>query len=100
MREGIHMQRYPIYINGNWVEGGQWLPVVNPADGEVFAEVTAVDREKGAGALASAQASMNQWRTLTAMERGDFLLAIARELSNRAEHIAQVITMENGKPMV
>lgn len=93
------MQRHPIYINGNWVEGGQWLPVVNPADGEVFAEITAVNREEVAGALAYAQASLDQWRTLTAMERGNFLLAIARELSNRAEHIAQVITMENGKPM-
>ncbi len=67
------MQRHPIYINGNWVEGGQWLPVVNPADGEVFAEVTAVDREKVADTLAYAQASLDQWRTLTALERSDFL---------------------------
>jgi len=51
MKEGIHTQRYPIYINGNWVEGGQWLPVVNPADGKVFAEVTAVDREKSQAPL-------------------------------------------------
>jgi acyl-CoA reductase-like NAD-dependent aldehyde dehydrogenase len=54
------MQKHSIYINGNWVESGQWLPVVNPADGEVFTEVTAVDREKVAGALAYAQASLDR----------------------------------------
>jgi len=93
------MQKHPLYINGNWVEGRQSLPVVNPADGEVYAEVATVDRNQVAGALENAQAGLDQWRALTAMERGDFLLAIARELTKRADHIARVITMENGKPI-
>lgn len=93
------MQKYPIYINGNWVEGSQWLPVVNPASGEVFAEVATVDREAVAGALETAQAAFDNWRGLTTMERGDYLLAIAGELSKRAEDIARVITLENGKPL-
>ena len=93
------MQRYPLYINGNWFEGSQWHPVVNPANDEVFAEVATVDRNQVAGALENAQNGLGQWRALTATERGDFLLAIARELANRAEQIAHGITLENGKPL-
>lgn len=97
--EKIKMTQYQLYINGNWVDGDQWLPVVNPADGEVFAEVAAVDRKQVARALESAQASLEQWNALTALERGDFLLAIAGELAGRADHVARMITMENGKPL-
>ena len=93
------MDKHLIYINGNWVEGDRYLPVVNPATGEVFAEVATVDRETVASALETASAAQDDWRGLTAIERGDYLLAIARELSERADDIARVITLENGKPL-
>lgn len=90
---------YPLYLNGAWRDSAQRLPVENPATGEVFAETAVVERAQVREALQSAEAAFAGWRALTARERGDYLLAIARELSDRFELIARVITMENGKPL-
>jgi len=90
---------YPLYLNGAWFDSAQRLPVENPATGEVFAETATVDRAQVREALQSAEAAFAGWRALTARKRGDYLLAIARELSDRFETIARVITMENGKPL-
>ena len=93
------MDKHLTYINGNWMEGSRWLPVVNPATGEVFAEVATVNRETVAAALDTAYAALDGWRGLTPIERSDYLLAIARELSEHIDDIARVITLENGKPL-
>ena len=93
------MERHPLYLNGQWKDSGTHLAVVNPATNEVFAEVATVDREGVREALVDAQAAFSHWRGMTAMARGDLLLGVARELSARADKIARIITMENGKPL-
>ncbi len=93
------MNRYPLYLNGKWIESDRRLPVVDPATGEVFAEVATADGKTTAKALADAEAAFAGWRSLTARTRGDHLLAVAAALNDRFEAIARVITMENGKPL-
>ncbi len=90
---------YPLYLDGDWRDSTIRLPVENPATGEVFAETATVEKPQVADALQSADAAFAGWRALTARERGDYLLAIARELSDRFDTIARLITMENGKPL-
>jgi len=90
---------YPLYLNGAWHDSTQRLQVENPATGEVFAETATVEKAQVKEALLSADAAFAGWRALTARARGDYLLAIARELSARFDAIARVITMENGKPL-
>lgn len=90
---------YPLYLNGSWVDTPKRLPVKNPATGEIFAEVATLNRKQVGEALKDAAAAFTGWRALTARERGDFLLAIARELSDRSEEMARLITTENGKPL-
>ena len=93
------MDKHLTYINGTWMKGSRWLPVLNPATDEVFAEVATVNRETVSKALDTASAALDDWRGLTPIERSDYLLAIARELYEHFDDIARVITLENGKPL-
>ena len=91
------MKTYPLYLNGKWVTTATKKPVVDPATGEAFAEVHTLDRPAVRQALEDAQAALPGWRSLTGMQRGDYLLAIAEEVRKRANDIATVMTRENGK---
>ncbi len=93
------MKTYPLYLNGEWVTSETTIPVVDPATGETFAEVATVDRDGVRKALEDAQAALPGWRSLTGMQRGDYLLAIAAEVRKRADEIATVMTRENGKAL-
>ncbi len=49
--------------------------------------------------MADAHAAFPAWRQLTAKARADYLLAVADQLSRRADETAKIVTMENGKPL-
>lgn len=93
------MKARPLYLGGAWKDGGVPLSVHNPATGEHLADVATVSRQEVAEAIAAAHAAWTEWRALTALQRGDFLLAIAEQLAGRREEIARIITQENGKPL-
>ncbi|HEY2588377.1 MAG TPA: NAD-dependent succinate-semialdehyde dehydrogenase [Tepidisphaeraceae bacterium] len=93
------METRPLYLNGQFVRSGAPLTVMNPATGEPAARVATLGAEQVRQALADAQAASRPWRTLTAKARGDCLLVIAAELQRRADEVARLITLENGKPL-
>ncbi len=93
------MKTYPLYLNGQWVASDATIPVVDPASGEAFAEVSTIDRDGVRQALEDAQKALPGWRALTGIQRGDYLLSIAAEVRKRADDIATVMTRENGKPL-
>lgn len=87
------------YLNGQWVETGEEIRVTNPATGRRFARVAALNRDHIRAALDAAQTAFQVWRTTTAKERGVLLNRVADEVVRRADEIARIITLENGKPM-
>ncbi len=93
------MKQHPLYLNGEFVKTNSRLTVTNPGLNEPFAEVCTTDRAGLSKAIADAHAAFAGWRELTAMQRGDFLHAIAAEVKKRADEIAELITLENGKPL-
>ncbi len=95
VQEKVHK----VYLGGKWIETGEEIHVKNPATGEAFASVAAVNRDHVREAFTAAQASYPAWRGLTAKERGTLLLRIADEVHKRADEIARIITLENGKPL-
>lgn len=94
------MEHYRIYLNGEWVDSPRRISVSNPATGEAFADVASIDRIHIRKALEDAEAAFTPWSGLPAIKRGDYLLAIAGELTARIEKIARTITLENGKPLM
>jgi succinate-semialdehyde dehydrogenase / glutarate-semialdehyde dehydrogenase len=90
-----------LLIGGEWVSGGgrEHIPVINPATEEVLGELplaTAADLD---GALAAARDAYPAWRALPPNERGRILKRAADLLRERAEHIARIATLEEGKSL-
>ncbi|MBT8360282.1 MAG: NAD-dependent succinate-semialdehyde dehydrogenase [Deltaproteobacteria bacterium] len=93
------MNRYTLLLNGTWQDSDTHLTVTDPASGEQIGEVAMVDRSAVRQALEDAQTALNSWKKLTAKARGEYLLAIADELTKREDMIAELISKENGKPL-
>ena len=90
---------YKVYLNGRWVETGQAIDIINPATEQPFARVSTITEQHLREALDHAEHSLPGWRALTAKDRGAYLHRIADEVSRRADEIAHIITLENGKPL-
>jgi succinate-semialdehyde dehydrogenase/glutarate-semialdehyde dehydrogenase len=93
------MRTYPLYLNGEFSISSPAWDIVNPANGEPFARISTIDRPRLAQAFIDAGAAFQGWRQLTAKIRGDYLRQIAVELESRRDEAAQLISMENGKPL-
>ena len=90
-------------INNEWVptRSGKVIPVVSPIDGTVFAEIAASDASDIDLAVAAARQAFETgpWVKLTATERGRLMMKLAARILEEAEPIAQLETMDNGKPI-
>ena len=89
----------PLYLNGKWVTTGKPLGVTNPSTGESIGSVATVNREQMQTVLDDANNALPAWRSLTGKERGIYLRRIAEGVEKRADEIARVISLENGKPL-
>ena len=94
------MDSYELLLNGTWQDSEKHLNVLDPATGLPFARVATVGSEVVRQALEDAEAAFSRWKELTALARSEYLLAIAEELSKRADKVAKLITLENGKPLI
>jgi succinate-semialdehyde dehydrogenase/glutarate-semialdehyde dehydrogenase len=90
-----------LYIGGTWRggAGGRTLPVLNPADDSVLGVLPLAGPADLDAALAAAQEGFQAWRAHSAFEREAVLRRAARLLEERAVAIAEVMTLEQGKPL-
>ncbi|MEM9708891.1 MAG: aldehyde dehydrogenase family protein [Pseudomonadota bacterium] len=90
------------YIDGAWCDGGAGrIAVTDPATGEALAEAALADAADIDRAVAAA-ARVHGEGTLSAMrpfERGRMVQAIGRAFLARRDEIAEVLTLEQGKPL-
>jgi succinate-semialdehyde dehydrogenase/glutarate-semialdehyde dehydrogenase len=93
------MKSHPLYLNGAFVTTEKQFAVKNPATGQAFAQMSAIDRPRLAQAIRDAHEAFASWRALTGKARGEYLRKIAVELERRRDEIARTMTMENGKPL-
>ncbi len=92
-----------VFINNRWQPGasGKTIPVVAPAEGEVFASIAAgnaADVDAAVGAARTA-AEDGPWSRLSATERGRLLSKLALAIADNAEELAQLEARDTGKPM-
>jgi len=90
-----------ILVGGEWrsAAGDEWLPVENPATGEVFAEVRSASRADLDSAVAAARNALSgEWRRMSPRDRAQLLFRFADLLEERAERICELETLENGMP--
>ena len=89
----------PLYLGGKFVRTESALTVINPASGEAVAQMCTASQDQVRQALVDAAKALPAWRALTAKARGEFMLAVAAELQKRADEVARLVTLENGKPL-
>ena len=89
------------YINGQLVTpiAGAYLLGIEPATGQVYAEIPDSSVVDVALAVAAAEAALPAWRALPAEERGRLLVRIAELLERDLEPLAQAESWDNGKPI-
>ena len=90
-----------LYIDGRWRsgEGRATRPVVNPASGESLGELPLASEADLDEALEAARRGFNVWRNTVPHERARIIRTAAQLIRDRQEHIARVITIEQGKPI-
>lgn len=91
-----------LYIGGGWQEArnGEHFEVENPADQSVINGVAQASEADVNDAVASARAAFDgAWRQFSPARRGLLMLRLAELLEVHGEELAQLITLENGKPI-
>ena len=89
-----------LLINGKWCDAvsGKTLDVMNPATGQVIGTVAHAGIPDLDAALAAAQRGFEAWRKVPAHDRATVMRKAAGLLRERAEAIARLMTLEQGKP--
>jgi acyl-CoA reductase-like NAD-dependent aldehyde dehydrogenase len=76
------------------------MDVVNPATEEVIGTVASADRSDVDAAVAAARAALDgPWGRMSARERGRLVSRLADRLMERADEVARLETLHNGKPI-
>ena len=90
------------YIDGAWVgaDSGETLDVTNPADGAKLGTVPKMGAAETQRAIDAAGAAYPAWRALTAKQRADILRRWYELMLENQEDLAQLMTAEQGKPLV
>src|ERR1700733_12107287 len=92
------MSQYTMTIGEQPASSPGTLKVVNPATGEVFAEVPDCTREQLDVAMESAQRAFRAWRDDYEKRRA-VMYACADALEANAEELGRLATMEQGMPL-
>jgi succinate-semialdehyde dehydrogenase / glutarate-semialdehyde dehydrogenase len=90
-----------LYIDGRWgpAASGRTIPVVNPATHQQIGTVAYAEKADLDRALEAADKGFKAWRSVSAYERSKVRRKAAGLLRERAEKIATLMTLEQGKPI-
>ena len=88
-----------LLIGGRWrsATGGETLDVEDPATGKVLTSVANASPEDGVAALDAAVAAQAGWAATAPRERGEILRRAFELMTERADDLALLMTLEMGK---
>ncbi len=90
-------------IGGKWVEAasGKTFATLDPATGEVLAQVAEGDKEDINRAVQAARRAFDSgpWRKMTVSERGRIIWKIGDLVEKHLEEFAELDSLDNGKPV-
>jgi betaine-aldehyde dehydrogenase len=90
-----------MHIDGAEVGAAQTFDVMDPASGEVLAQVASGGATEVDLAVKAARRSFDEgWRDVTAQERGRILFRLAEVVRREAARLAELETRNSGKPIV
>jgi acyl-CoA reductase-like NAD-dependent aldehyde dehydrogenase len=89
-------------IGNQWLEAasGEWIESPDPATGKVLGKFPAGGKVDVDRAVNAARRAFNgSWRKISPYERGRLLQKAASLIEKHGDELAQLITLENGKPL-
>ncbi|MCH8880227.1 MAG: aldehyde dehydrogenase [Planctomycetes bacterium] len=95
------MSKITNYIAGELrpPSAGEYLDIIEPATGEVYAQVADSTADDVAAAVEAARDAFPQWSHTPAAERSAILTRIADLLEQNAEDLARAESIDTGKPL-
>ncbi|MBA2682082.1 MAG: aldehyde dehydrogenase family protein [Ktedonobacteraceae bacterium] len=102
-RSFLQQQPIKMLIGGQWVEAasGKTFDTINPSTGEVLARVAEGDGEDINRAVLAARKAFESgpWPKMTPSQRGRLLWKVADLIEEHAQELAELETLDNGKPI-
>jgi 1-pyrroline dehydrogenase len=93
---------YKAFIGGGWADSvsGETMEVINPATGDVIAEVPRCNADDVDRAVEAAKQALPEWLDKTPKDRSELLHKLADVLEENAEELAQLESVNVGKPLM
>jgi succinate-semialdehyde dehydrogenase/glutarate-semialdehyde dehydrogenase len=89
-----------LYIDGEWRDGSKGtFSVEDPATGETLVDVADASEDDAKAALDAAAAAGPEWAAHPPRERGEILRRAFAMITERADELALLMTLEMGKPL-
>jgi succinate-semialdehyde dehydrogenase/glutarate-semialdehyde dehydrogenase len=90
-----------LFINGEWTPAGNgaWFDVLDPSTEAVIGKVSDGGAADARAAVAAASAAFEGWANQTAYQRAATLERAYRIMLRRADELAALMTLEQGKPL-
>ncbi len=91
-----------VFIDGAWraCASGETLPLFNPSDGSLLAQIARGAAADIDAAVIAAQAALDgPWGQLSAAERGRVLLRMSAKVLEQADELARLEALDVGKPL-
>lgn len=97
----MHNRAHEFYINGKWVKpsGSEKFDVINPANEEVIGSIALGDAKDVDLAVEAARRAFASFGRTSPAERRALLERCLAVYNERAEDIAQALTLELGAPI-
>ena len=93
--------QYGLYVDGKFTDphSGRHFPTINPATEAMLAEIAEADSDDVNRAVQAAERAFAGWSRLSGAKRARYLFRISRIIQERARELAEVETMDGGKPI-
>ncbi|MEI3606371.1 aldehyde dehydrogenase family protein [Pseudogracilibacillus sp. SE30717A] len=93
----LNVEKLSNFINGEWEAGNEYTAVINPATGEEVVQVPLSDEHSVDKAVKVAKIAQKEWALTPAPQRAEVLYEVGKIMKERKEHLAKLLTLENGK---
>jgi aldehyde dehydrogenase (NAD+) len=98
----VPFDSHGVFIAGLWrpCSSGETLPLFNPSDGTLLAQIARGGQADIDAAVAAAQAALEgPWGQLSAAERGRLLQRMSAKVLEQADELARLEALDVGKPL-
>lgn len=94
-------RKWQLFIDGKFEDGASERTLYNPATGKVLCKVAEAGNAHVEKAIKAARKAFDHgpWPRMTALERAQFLFKLADKIDEHADELAQLETLNGGKPL-